>query len=233
MSYFDDYEAYIEPSELDTLTDEYLEKVKEHFKDRFKEQIKLVDEQAKKNTENMKILGVRELTLNMRETEINQKYEDLEKHKGNLLFEWLSQYGLDLNPGQKVYTIKENTEWEDCPKCKGTGKIKVKSEDGIDYDMDCPDCLHNYRTGKKRKTTYSVQPMYVVNVSIKLGLKRESYSKDMLKAFVYGEHEYEYTPCSIELNKKENCDYDSEYYNRKNIYLTEEDCKKALEEKGE
>ena len=27
MSYFDDYEEYIEPSELDKLTEEYLEKV--------------------------------------------------------------------------------------------------------------------------------------------------------------------------------------------------------------
>lgn len=230
-SYLDGYydEDYYEPSKIEQAYLEFLEKTKECVKEDFAQLIKQTKENSNYNYNEAKRLVIKENELDQREREIDEKYNNLEKHKDNLIAEWLSQYGLDLKIGQKVYIAKENIEWEECTKCKGTGKIKVKSEDTTEYEIDCPDCKKYCNKGKKKKIYYTVQPMYVVNVSVDLKLMKGASWKDSLKIIGSGRYCFEFTYYSIELNEKENLDYNNRYYNRKNIYITEEECLKAID----
>ena len=222
----EEYYDYYEQSELDKVYDEFLEKVNQCAKKDLAQIVKSTEEERNR-------LYNKDEELSLKEIEINKKYENIEKYKGNLIAEWLAKYGLDLKPGQKVYVVGKDTTTYDCPRCKGKGKIDIETKDGEFLTIDCPCCDLSSRKGKLVKNKYYVKPMYVVNVCVRLGLSlNDDYAKST-KISIRGDlydNDYSWNYYEIALSQ-DGKDYSTRIYSRKDIYLSEDECKEAVEEK--
>ena len=222
----EEYYDYYEESELEKAYDEFLEKVRQCAKKDLDEKIKWIEEEGNR-------LYNKDEELSLKENEINKKYEDIEKHKGNLIAEWLAEYGLDLKPAQKVYVVGTDTTAYDCPRCKGKGKIDIETKDGEFLTVNCPCCDPSSRKGKLIKNKYYVKPMYVVDVQVRLGLRLNDDYQKSTKISIRGDlydSDYSWNYYSVELSQ-DGKDYATRTYSRKDIYLSEDECKKAVEEK--
>lgn len=235
MSCFDEYydSEYYEPSKIEQAYQEFLGKAKECVKEDLAQQVKKVEEDKNRVDNREEELAVKERELNEREYQINKKYEEIDSYQDKVIADWLSRFGVDLTPGQKVYTIGWKSVVYDCPKCNGVGKIKATTEQGEQIEVTCPECGKYRRNGKKEKDEYFIQTRYVYKVGIKISIgKKDDYkypiSITMRGGFTREDSYYEYddvwlveTPGS----------YDYRTASRKDIYLTEEECQKAVDKK--
>lgn len=232
---YDDYydEEYYEPSKIEQAYQEFLDKAKECMKEDLSQQAKKVEEDKNRVSNREEELAVKERELNEREYQINKKYEDIDNYQDKVIYDWLSKFGVDLTPGQKVYTIGRKYVVYDCPKCNGTGKIKVTTEQGEQIEITCPECGKYYRSGKKEKDEYFIQTRYVDRIGIKISIgKKDDYkypiSITMKGGFKREDSYYEYD--DVWLVEKLGS-YDYRTVSRKDIYLTEEECQKAIDKK--
>ena len=135
-----DYEEYYEKSELEELTNEYLEKAKDLFNKSLKELV----EQTKAAREYS--IGVYNL-----QRELEQKQKILEQKQKALYHQLIKELGLDLKIGQIVYIVKVNEKRYKCPHCSGKGYINIE-KDGIVYKANCPHCENGTMVERKYET---------------------------------------------------------------------------------
>lgn len=232
---YDDYydEEYYEPSKIEQAYQEFLDRAKECMKEDLAQKAKQVEEDKNHVSNREEELAVKERELNEREYQINKKYEEIDSYQDKVIADWLSKYGVDLELGQKVYTIGWKCTVYDCPKCNGTGKIKATTEQGEQIEVTCPECGKCHRSGKKEKDEYFIQTRYVYKIDIKISIgKKDDYkypiSISMKGGFKREDSYYEYD--DVWLVEKPGS-YDYRTASRKNIYLTEEECQKAIDKK--
>lgn len=229
--YYDD--EYYEPSKIEQVYQEFLNKATECMKEDLAQQVKKVEEDKNRVSNREEELAVKERELNEREYQINKKYEEIDKYQDKVIYDWLSNFGVDLTPGQKIYTIGWKWVEYDCPKCNGTGKIKATTEQGEQIEVTCPECSKYRRSGKKEKEEYFIQTRYVDRIGIKISIgKKDDYkypiSITMKGGFKREDSYYEYD--DVWLVEKLGS-YDYRTASRKDVYLTEEECQKAIDEK--
>lgn len=229
--YYDD-ECY-EPSKIEQAYQEFLDKTKECMKEDLAQQVKKVEEDKNRVYNREEELAVKERELNEREYQINKKYDEIDKYQDKVIYNWLSKFGVDLTPGQKVYTIGWKRVVYDCPKCNGTGKIKATTEQGEQIEVTCPECGAYHRSGKKEKDEYFIQTRYVYKIGIKIIIgEKDDYSHPisikMKGGFAREDSYYEYDDVWLVETLGS---YDYRTASRKDIYLTEEECQKAIDKK--
>lgn len=231
---YDDYydEEYYESTKIEQAYQEFLDKAKECMKEDLAQQAKKVEEDKNRVSNREEELAVKERELNEREHQIDKKYEEIDSYQDKVIYDWLSKFGVDLKPGQKVYTIDKKCVEYDCPRCNGAGKINVTTEQGEQMKITCPECGKYYKSGKKRKYEYFIQTRYVYSVDIYISIQRMNNRKHPIEITMHGGHKkedyYGYDDILL-VEKLGSCDYRAA--SREDIYLTEEECQKAIDEK--
>lgn len=221
---YDDYEDYY-GSELNALTDEYLEKVKNCFKDDVKNLVLDIKAQQKRNEEESKALLDRELAVQKLEKEI----ASLQDKKDEIILEFMKQYGLDLQIGQQVYVIKQSSERIRCNTCHDTRKIKIQVADK-EFEINCPDC----KGYQKTKATYDIVSKYVVGIEVKFKIQKDNYNYPQ-KIKIQGVLDFDKLKLETVIlgDSSDKKDYCGSHYNRKDVYLTKDDAENALKELNE
>lgn len=211
-----EYEEYLEKSDLEELATEYTEKVKG-----------LLTERARKEIESMenreKVVSEKETELEEREEEIERKENELEKQKDQIIIDWIKKYGLDLEIGQKVWEVTSKCTQEDCPLCKGKSKVKALFE-GNYIDISCPGCS-GY--GRVTKSTKEIVERYVTGIDLRCRIREEGYKKTKLYMIKSDSIPWEVNSVWIAENKN---GYHESFTSAKNIFTTQEEAEKALEE---
>ena len=118
-------------------------------------------------------------------------------------------------------------------KSKQIIQIDIETKDGEFLTVNCPCCDPSSRKGKLIKNKYYVKPMYVVDVQVRLGLRLNDDYQKSTKISIRGDlydSDYSWNYYSVELSQ-DGKDYATRTYSRKDIYLSEDECKKAVEEK--
>lgn len=149
--------------------------------------------------------------------------------KEDIILDWLTQNGLDLTPGQKVYVIDNKCVKHTCPNCNGSGKLSVKDMNNNNYEIRCPNC----NLGNIEENIYLVKKMYVCNVSINVEISKTTDWKKSTQLFVRGGFKNPYAwwdYSGVELSTTPDT-FGSSRYNRQSIYLTKEECQKAVDER--
>lgn len=157
-----DYDYYYEqePSEIDILIEETVDKVRDTILLKAKDEVESQTQKAKKIQEqydkdkriwgevhNREAALIKELTdkLNSLKEEYNKKRSEVPS--------------LDFEIGEKV--LEANLQYQDeelvCPTCNGEGRISVKLDEYGAVDVVCPHCKNNTYEGEKnlvRKIKY-------------------------------------------------------------------------------
>jgi len=215
-----DYDYPVEKSVLDEILEEYTEEAKKHFLSSFKDYIESVKTRDEELKELRQRLYYKEQKLREQENELAQRESKISEKNNEIISQMLTKFGLDLKPGQKVYVIYRNTEYSTCPRCNGS-KTFEKVIDGLTYKAECPECKG---AGNNFKYSYQITSGTVSDISVRLYWNVRS--QELLK-------KYDYTSeWKIWLNLVRGNPFkeDSKSFDRKDIYLTEEEAQKALEE---
>ena len=155
--------------------------------------------------------------LTQRESKINEK---INEKSNEVISQMLAKFGLDLKPGQKVYVIHRDYDYSICPHCNEKKMIE-KIIDGVTWQTKCPDC-----NGNGGKYDYRYQITYGTVSDISVNLYWNVRSEELKKKYNYSS-DYDIWLNLVSGNPfKES----SKSFDRKDIYLTEEEAQKALEE---
>ena len=152
---------------------------------------------------------------------LEEEKKDFELHKMNFRNEQIQsvieKYGINLKPNQKVYAIYSRSEFIECPHCNN-GEV-TQTINGVKYYARCPHC-DGY--GGKHKFYHDIAEGTLQSAEIHLywntdeGTVTDGYRCDASTVGVNN-----LTPESA---------FNTPYkvFNRKDIYLTRSDAKKAI-----
>lgn len=208
------YEDYYD--DLDTLTDEYVEKAKECLKENIKEDIKHYE--CKK-----KLLMDLQEKLAEKEIELQKRENAFKDNKKQIIVDWIKDFGLDLQIGQEVYIIKKSNKGIECPTCQNEKKVKIKIKDK-EFKIQCPDC----QGWGKNIPIYEIVKRYVKKIVVSFEIRQRNYWNKEIDINALPEEGSLYVKGVYLVDDRDNSDYNS--YQRKNIYLTKGEAEKELEE---
>lgn len=215
-----DYNYSIEKSDLDEILEKYLEEAKKHFLNNFKEYIEGVKTREEELKELRQRLYYKEKKLQEQEDELTQRESKISEKSNEIISQMLTKFGLDLKPNQKVYVIYRQRDRSVCSNCNGRGTIE-KLIGEITWETKCPECGGN---GSKYAYSYKITSGTVSDISVRLYWNVRS--QELQKDFDY-KTSYDIWVNLIQGNPFKE---DSKSFRREDIYLTEEEAQKALEE---
>lgn len=207
--YFDDYEAFIEPSEADAVIDEAVEKIKGLVIAAAKSTLaEAAEAQEKLDGLNHEIYS-KGVELNQLEGELEKIKADTEQVTRDMPKKYIKAFVREatgfLAPGDTVWTLRG--ENKPCERCHGEKKIPVRDLEGNELRVSCPVC-NGYGTKYHSKSKVEKKQVREVHLRLSFGENRVNYWN---------------TDC-IYLDK------DDGATPVKNIFLTEEEAIKAMEE---
>lgn len=157
-----DYDYYYkqEPSEIDILIDETVDKIRDTILLKAKEDVESETQKSKKIQEkydmDKKVWDEIRQRQNKQILELTNKLKNLEEEYNKKRSETPS---LDFEVGEKV--LEAELQYRSgalvCPTCKGKGKVNVQSEEYGDIEATCPHCKNNTYEGENnlvRKIEY-------------------------------------------------------------------------------
>ena len=215
-----DYDYPIEKSDLDAILEKYLEEAKKHFLNNFKEYIEGVKTYGEELKELKQKLYYKEQKLQKQEDELAQRESKISENSNEIISQMLTKFGLDLKPNQKVYVIYKHRERSICSNCNGRGTIE-KLIGEITWETKCPECGGS---GSKYDYSYQITSGTVSDISVRLywNVRSQELQKDLDYNASYN--------IWVNLVRGNPFKEDSKSFKREDIYLTEEEAQKALEE---
>jgi len=172
MSYYepDDYDNYYEPSELDTILDEYKDKCKSVLLSKIQSEIKSLREENETLKSKNDIFQKRESEITKKERELKYQAENIERDVKNKFYkETIEDTVNNMVEGCNVwYASNEAFQKPKCNTCNKDRKLVAKFPDGTESIKDC----------KCSKLDYSYIPMLSELRTIKLTKYYSDYSND-------------------------------------------------------
>lgn len=212
------YEDFCELEEIQELTDEYLKKAKDIFNERVKNHIEEYNAREK-------VLNNREADLRKRESALKEAKERFEKDQNIKIYQMMRQFGFDLKPRQRVYFIDRDSKDTKCPHCE-KGKI-TKVIDGLVFKTDCPHCKG---FGSITHYSYKVISGEVSSVYFKLRWLMEEQKIEHDDMTIKWDGEWDESTVFLD-NLSPRTNKSCIHLSREDIYLTQEEAEKAIEEK--
>lgn len=230
MEYCDDYnETYYEPSDLDLILNDYKEKCKDIL-------LSSIQNEINSLIENNKSLEERNKELRNEVRNLDKLKQDFERDKNKYIRDGIENYQREalggLRCGDKVYTFKTETIYENCEYCNGTHKVEAEIA-GIKKTVDCPHCGYN---GKKEiDIVCTPQERIISQITTSMW-----HNNKMFRRYLYMEKE---KGCADNASDEYICDnhdgdnrdaretnYTYENVLDRDFWLSEEDCLSACEE---
>ena len=207
-------------TDLDEILEKYLEEAKKHFLNNFKEYVEGVKTYGEELKELKQKLYYKEQKLQAQEYELAQRESKISENSNEIISQMLTKFGLDLKPNQKVYVIYKRRDRSICSNCSGQGTIE-KLIGEITWKAQCPECGGN---GSKYDYSYQITSGTVSDISVRLywNVRSQELKKDLDYNASYN--------IWVNLVRGNPFKEDSKSFKREDIYLTEEEAQKALEE---
>ena len=166
------YDMYNEPSELDMIVEEALDKIQENVKEvmRLKlEKLAKLDEDIDEKSKELSTLKYKLSMAQMELSKVAKKTEELEdKIPARYVDRFIHNAIGNFAPGDKVWVVKEKYDSIKCDMCDGIGKVRIVNLNND--EIACPGC---YGRGTTSKSYYVVEEDKVNDIYLKLCFDRE------------------------------------------------------------
>jgi len=187
MNYEEYYEQ--EPSEIDEIVEDTVNRITSIIKERAKDEI----ESSLKAAENrQQEIAQLKKTIQKNNEDEKKLFDEISSLKADLEAKRTAIPTLPFEIGQEVWTIGYlETKKLKCPRCKGTGCIKV-AVNGEDLTAECPVCHRNNCLKDKPKQaieycTYSVDPSTSISI-IKINIDAKGTTYEYYTASGHSNH---------------------------------------------
>lgn len=166
------YDMYNEPSELDIIVNEALDKIQENVKEAIKvklEKLAKLDEDIDEKSKELSTLKYKLSMTQMELSKVARKTEELEdKIPARYVDRFIHNAIGNFAPGDKVWVVKERYDSIKCDMCDGIGKVRIVNLNND--EIACPGC---YGRGTTSKSYYVVEEDKVNDIYLKLCFDRE------------------------------------------------------------
>ena len=166
------YDMYNEPSELDMIVNEALDKIQENVKEVMKlklEKLAKLDEDIDKKSEELSTLKYKLSTAQSNLSEVEKKAEELEdKMPARYVDRFIHNAIGNFAPGDEVWVVKTKYDSVKCDMCDGIGKVKIVNSNN--NEIICPSCSGR---GTTHKSYCAVEKDKVKDIYLTLGFDKE------------------------------------------------------------
>lgn len=166
------YDMYNEPSELDIIVNEALDKIQENVKEVMKlklEKLAKLDEDISEKSKELVNLKYKLSTAQKNLSEVEKKAEELEdKMPARYVNRFIHNAIGNFAPGDKVWVVKTKYDSVKCDMCDGTGKVRIVNSNND--EITCPRCSGRRTTSK---SYYAAEKDKVKDICLKLCFDRE------------------------------------------------------------
>lgn len=186
------YDMYNEPSELDMIVNEALDKIQENVKEVMKlklEKLAKLDEDIDKKSEELSTLKYKLSTAQRNLSEVEKRAEELEdKIPARYVDRFIHNAIGNFAPGDKVWVVKTKYDSVKCDMCDGTRKVRIVNSNND--EITCPSCSGR---GITSKSYYLVEEDKVKNIYLTLCFDKERRVYYWNKENIYLESNTEYS----------------------------------------
>lgn len=166
------YDMYNEPSELDIIVEEALDKIQENVKEAIKvklEKLAKLDEDIDEKSKELSTLKYKLSMAQMELSNVAKKAEELEdKIPARYVDRFIHNAIGNFAPGDEVWVVKTKYDSVKCDMCDGIGKVKIVNSNN--NEITCPSCSGR---GTTSKSYYVVDEDKVKDIYLKLCFDRE------------------------------------------------------------
>lgn len=186
------YDMYNEPSELDIIVKEALDKIQENVKEAIKVKLKKLAKLDEDVDEKSKELSTLKYKLSIAEMELSKVAKEAEELKDKIPARYVDRFIHNaignFAPGDKVWVVKTKYDSIKCDMCDGIGKVKIVNSNN--NEITCPSCSGR---GTTSKLYYVVEEDKVRDIYLKLCFDREHEARYWNKENIYLESISEYS----------------------------------------
>lgn len=206
------YDMYNEPSELDVIVNEALDKIQENVKELIKfklEKLSKLDEDIEEKSKELSELKYKLSIKQKNLSEVEKKAEELEdkmpaRYVDRFIHNAIGNFA--FAPGDKVWVVKTKYDSIKCDMCDGSGKVRIVNANN--NEISCPGCSGR---GTTSKSYYVVEEDKVRGIHLKLCFDRERRACYWNKENIYLESTSDYSAnisriFETEAEAQEECD---------------------------
>jgi hypothetical protein len=175
--YFEDYGYTAEPSKLDTILEEAVDKARHEIKQEVQEElnrVKQIIDSEETATQELLTRNAELERVKKQIEELKAEYEKLDNYKlpKSIVDKMVKAVIDDFYLGQEVYVVNSSFTNENCELCKGNRKITVDINNNK-TEVVCPSCNGQ---GYKFKSEYSIGKKKISRIDLRLCFKKDRVS---------------------------------------------------------